>query len=473
MGQYGGEVKIEVISRETGEIIDTYGPSPNTILDRGAGLLWKRLTQTDSGGAYRFSSISIGNDVGDPSDWSSFNPEPPNRDMTEDDQDVIYFVPSSGMQYKFPAQNVIQAIGMIDGVEAMSQSFPNQFDAEFTSAVLRTGNNHSFAYKRFPARYITRDVDIRVIWTLTMQNAHTFCGFQTPADSGLSSIYVANQIEVIKIDTDGEEQWRYTPHAFDISSISADMSNHVYTGDENGLFQKNSNQRSLVWQNVQDSGEFPNAEITGIVYDSRGNVYVSALNGQVKRLTETGGQVWRYKDEESEFVYVYGVDSENWAYVYNPQQNYLKKIDANGVVEPLDQGTHTSSIVGAKVDSNGVSFTIDGESRIRIFSEEGDLLDEKDLPAIANSIALREGSSVVIGFEDGMIRIYDYDLEEMDSVELDSSITHVEIDSDGVIYAAETNGNRLHKIKSSGEVEWTFDDILSPVGAIAVDRTTS
>lgn len=32
---FGGEVVIEIISRLTGEVINTYGPSPNMVLDQG------------------------------------------------------------------------------------------------------------------------------------------------------------------------------------------------------------------------------------------------------------------------------------------------------------------------------------------------------------------------------------------------------------------------------------------------------
>lgn len=473
MQRYGGQVVIETIDKKTGEVVDTYGPSSNMILDQGASLLWQRITKTDSGGAFRFSSIAIGTDVGDEALFSTFNPEPPNRDMNEDDQDVIYFTPTSNMTYNYPGQNVIQVVGLIDGVEAMTQSFPNQFDAEFTSATLRTGNNKAFAYKRFPARYITRDVDIRIIWTLTMQNAATFCGFQTPADSGVSSIYIANQIELIKVDTDGEEQWKYTPHSMDISTVSADMSNYVYTGDINGLFQKNSSQRTLIWQNVQDSVDFPNAELSGIVYDNRGNIYISALNGQVKRLTENGGQVWRYVDETSEFTYVYGVDSEYWAYVYNPAQDYLIKVDPNGIVEPLSQGVHLASIVSAKVDSSGRSITIDGSSYARIFSDLGDLLVEQELPAVANDLGVNDNTSIVIGYESGAVTKYDYSINETWTLTLGNPISHVEVDSDGAVYATTKNDNNLHKITPAGAVEWTYEGALAPINALAVDRTTT
>lgn len=469
--KFGGEVVIETISRRTGEVIDTYGPSRNMVLDQGASLLWQRLTKVDSNDSFKFSTIGIGTDFGDPSLWSEFNPEPPNRSMDETDQTAIYFTQTSNMTYKHPAKNVIQIVGLIDGVQAMQQSFPNQFDAEFTSATLRTGNNKAFAYKRFPARYITRDVDIRIIWTLTMQNARTFCGFQTPADSGITSIYVSNQNELIKIDTHGVEEWKYTPHAKHITALSADMSNYVYTGDETGLTQKNSNQRTLVWQNLQDNVDHPDPEMTGLVYDDRGNLYTSALNGEVKRLTENGGQIWKYEDTQDVNVYVYGVDAEYWAYIYNPAMNYLAKVDPNGVVENLDQGTHLSAIVDARVDSDGKSFTIDGDT-LRVFSDIGDLLLEEPLPALANSIGVWDKNGIVIGYEDSTIRFYDYSAVEQWSTTLDSAVRFVEIDSDGVSYAG-TSDRTVYKVDSSGNSTWTFNDVLAPIKTLTVDRTTT
>ena len=470
-GRFGGEVVIETISRKTGEVIDRYGPSPNMILDQGASLLWSRISDVDSNDAYKFSTIGIGTDYGDDSLWSSFNPEPPSRDMDETDQTAIYFTPESNTTYKYPGQNVIQVIGLIDGVQAMQQSFPTQFDAEFTSATLRTGNNKAFAYKRFPSRYITRDVDIRIIWTLTMQNARTFCGFQTAVDSGVTSIYVSNQIELVKIKTDGEDEWKYTPHSNDLTVVAADMSNYVYTGDIRGLTQKNSNQRTMVWQNLQDNPDFPDAEITNIVYDDRGNVYVSALNGEVKRLTENGGQIWKYQDENDENVYVYGVDGSYWTYVYNPATNYLKKIDSNGIIENLDQGTHTLSIVDARVDNNGQSITIDGDT-LRFFSDQGDLLLDEPLPALGNSLAVFDNNRIIIGYQDKTIRGYDYSFDEKWNTELDSAVVHVEIDADGFSYAATVN-RTVYKLDTGGGVAWTYGDILAPISSLTVDRTTT
>lgn len=468
---FGGEVVIEIISRLTGEVINTYGPSPNMVLDQGASLLWQRVSKVDSNDAFRFSTIGIGTDYGDDTLWSTFNPEPPSREMDETDQTAIYFTPKENMVYKHPSKNVIQVVGLIDGVQAMQQSFPNQFDAEFTSATLRTGNNKAFAYKRFPARYITRDVDVRIIWTLTMQNARTFCGFQTPEDSGETSLYVANQNELVKINKKGEEEWKYTPHADHITSVSADMSNFVYTGDENGLTQKNSNQRTLVWQNLQDNVDHPDPEITGIEYDDKGNIYVSALNGEVKRLTENGGQIWKYTDGNDINVYVYGVDGLGWAYLYNPASNYLKKVDPNGIIESIDSGSHESAIIDARVDKDGKSFTIT-ETTLRIFSEVGDLLLEETLPAVANSIAVLDKERIIIGYEDESVKSYDYSAVEEWSSSLDSAVRFVEIDSDGVTYTGTVNST-VYKLDKQGNTTWTFDDVLAPIKDMTIDRTTT
>jgi hypothetical protein len=469
---YGGSVVIQTIDRKTGDILDEFGPESNMVLDQGATVLWKRLSTSDSASQSKFSSIAIGTDFGDVLDWSSFNPEPPNRDMTEDDQDVIYFVPVANMEYTYPDRNVIQVIGLIDGVQAMNQSFPTSFDAEFSSATLRVGDNKAFAYKRFPARYITRDVDIRIIWTLTMQNARTFCGFQTPTDSGVSSLYIANQIELIKIDTNGEEEWKYTPHANRITAVSADMSNYVYTGDETGLTQKNSNQRTLIWQNLQTNLDFPNAELSNVIYDDRGNIYTSALNGEVKKLTENGGQIWRYHDEVSEFVYVYGVDSDYWAYVYNPQRDYIVRVDPNGIIDELNQGEHPSAITDAVVDSDGMSFTISADQTIRVFSNMGELLLSSPTTNIPTSVSLRGKTSIVVGFTSGAVSVYDYSLNEIWTTILTNPVSNVVIDSDGAVYASVLNTNDTYKLSPTGTVEWSYK-ALAPISAIAVDRTTT
>ena len=486
LNKFGGEVVIEIIWRATGEVIDRYGPSPNMILDQGAGLLWRRITNPDNSSDYKFSNIIVGQDYGDPNLWSVQDPEPPSREMTEADQDNIYTTPSSNMFYDYPADNMIRVTGQINGQVLVEQNTINQLYAEFTSATLVTGNGMAFAYKRFPVRYATRDVDIRIIWTLTMQNAKTFCGFQTPAESGETSVYIAAGRELIKLDEKGKQLLRFEPHSQNISAVAADMSGYFYTGDEGGITQKNTNEINFEWQDAMRSSDYPDAYITGIYYDNRGRVYISATNGQVKALSENSARVWRYIDSDDPNVYVFGVDKDYFTYVYNPERDYIKLIDPSGVVYLFNQNKHTLPIIEAKVDSEKNVLTLDGQT-VRLFEPGEEVpIYEVELPSQANCMALYEkkvvnesdGSvsylrRIGIGYQNGVVEVFTYAMNSDWYKSIGFATTNIEFDGDGDVYSSHLNNN-VYKIRKDGSrIDWKFEDLDIPVTDLTVDRTTT
>ena len=487
LNNFGGEVIIEIICRKTGIVLDRYGPHSNMILDQGAGLLWRRLSTIDNSNDYKFSTIVIGTDYGDPDLWSVEDPEPPSRDMTEADQTQIYTTPVSGMSYDYPDKNIIRVSGLINGETVVEQNTVNSLYVGINSATLVTGNGKAFAYKRFPIRYATRDVNVRIIWSLTMQNAKTFCGFSTPAESGETSTYIASGRELIKLDKNGKQLLRYEPHSTEIAKVSADMSGYFYTGDENGITQKNTNEINFDWQDTMKSSSYPDAPISGIVYDSRGRIYISALNGQVKALSENSANLWRYNDPNDPNVYVFGVDSDYQTYVYNPDQDYIKIFDSNGIQSTYNQGVHENTpIKEAKVDSERNVLTLAGNN-IRLFEFNNSVpVYTVELNRQANCMAVFEKQiidnednnisyqrRIAIGFQNGIVEVYSYTMTSIWYKSFGPAINNVEFDADGAVYVSTVN-NKVYKIRKDGQViEWTFDDINFPVTDLTVDRSTT
>ena len=484
---FGGEVIIEIISRATGEVLDRYGPHPNMILDQGAGLLWRRLSTIDNSSDYKFSTIVIGTDYGDPDLWSVEDPAPPNRDMTEEDQVDIYTTPSGNMSYSYPDSNIVRVSGLINGETVVEQNTVNSLYAGFNSATLVTGNGKAFAYKRFPIRYATRDVNVRVIWSLTMQNARTFCGFSTPAESGETSTYIAAGRKLIKVDKEGKQLLKYEPHSTKVMKVAADMSGYFYTGDENGITQKNTNEINFDWQDTMKSSAYPNAPISGIVYDKRGRVYISALNGEVKALSENSANLWRYNDPDDPNVYVFGVDKDFYTYVYNPEQDYIKYLDPNGIQSEYIRGAHgNNKIKAAKVDSEKQILTLAG-NHVRLFEPNNDVpIYDVELSRQPNCMAVFEKKIVddttgdvsyqrriAIGFQNGVVEVYSYTMTSIWYKSISFAATNVEFDADGAVYSSHVNNN-VYKIRKDGKVvEWIFEDIEYPVTDLTVDRTTT
>lgn len=461
----GGRVKIETIDRRTGRVIDRIGPDDNMIIDVGVGQFWRRLVTNDGGHSLAFNSIAVGTDFGNPDDWSQFNPEPPNRNLTQDDQETIYFTPYANMSFELPVDNVIKVTGLIDGVEAMTQSFPSQHSAVFTSATLRFSNGIPFAYKRFPARYISRDVDIRIIWTITMQNARTFCGFSDPTDDGLTFVYFGEQVESVKLNTDGIQQSAYVNHSSNITSMDADLAGFLYSGDETGALLKQDSRKNIIWQNYQNDGY----KITGIGHDLFGSVYVSAENGKIRKLTEYGAQLWSH-DAESAFIRLSGVDSEQGTVFYDYSTFKLTKLSPSGFIAWEEDSAHTEEILDAHTSKAGNTATISSDEHLRLFNADGDLLWEVDLEQTPTKCRMDPTGSIVVGFASNQLRKYDLVGDQRWSVNTMSGWTeHIAVDNDGVSFVV-TNDLKIHKVSSEGNIEWTYDDILAPVGAIAVNR---
>lgn len=158
--------------RKTGDIVDDYGPHDNMVVDTGINTMWLRLSNDDNSEQYLLDSIHLGSDYGDPERWSIFNPEPPSRGFTSDNQTVTHVL---SPQFDFPSDEVIKVFSVVDGQEMMNSHFPDQISYDFSSATLRFNNQEVFAFKRFPIRSISRSVIAEFDWRFRIINAEEWC----------------------------------------------------------------------------------------------------------------------------------------------------------------------------------------------------------------------------------------------------------------------------------------------------------
>lgn len=471
MSNFGGMVKIEIIDKKSGKILDRFGPDKNMVVDEGVEEFWRRLSMLDSGNARAFNSIALGIDYGDPADWTEFNPEPPNRTFGSATQTVIYFTPFENMTFEQPVDNILKITGMVDGVEAMTQSFPTEYSAVFNSATLRFGNDVSFAFKRFPARYISRDVDIRIVWTLTMQNARTFCGFADPVDDGNTKVYFGSQIEIFKLNGSGDLEYGTVNHSEEVSALAADIAGFVYSGDVSGLLIKQDMNRNEQWLFNKNAG----AVINRITYDNRGNVYTSATNGQIKKITEYAAQVWSYEDPDGQFVYLSGVDDDLNVYFFNSQTAKVTKLSPIGNVQFENTDDHPASILDASTSRDGNTFTIASDEYVRMLDSGGSLLWETLLDDTPSRVSFDPQGFVVIGFNSGRLEKFDlggvlvWSLVWPSLALLPDWTVELEVDNDGTIFVA-TRNQEIHRVSRDGVLEWTHDDALDTINCIAVNR---
>lgn len=167
-----GEVRITMTDINTGEVVDSYGPSENMVVDIGVSTMWKRASMLDELNQFQLHTLHLGDDLGDDR-WGIFNPEPPSRMFDQTNQNITYVIPET--TYEYPTDEVLRATAYINGSELMEDNWPLEVDYRFTSMTLRFNNGEVFAFKRFPIRSISRHVHVTFDWRFTIVNAEEWC----------------------------------------------------------------------------------------------------------------------------------------------------------------------------------------------------------------------------------------------------------------------------------------------------------
>lgn len=145
----------------------------NMVTDAGIRALWGRITTADTTASLRLDTLVLGDDFGNPNEWSIFNPEPPNRSFTAADQNATYTIPE--VTFEFPSDEALRCSVLIDGTETMNNDFPEEIEYHYTSMTLRFNNGTVFSFKRFPIRSISRNVQVFIDWRFRVVNAPEWC----------------------------------------------------------------------------------------------------------------------------------------------------------------------------------------------------------------------------------------------------------------------------------------------------------
>lgn len=144
----------------------------NMVADVGVETMWRRVSMLDETNQFQLGTIHLGDDLGGER-WTIFNPEPPTREFTQENQNVTYVIPS--VTYEFPTDDFLRATAFIDGTTLLNENFPAEIDYRFTSMSLRFNNGEIFAYKRFPIRSISRFVSVTIDWRFRIVNDEEWC----------------------------------------------------------------------------------------------------------------------------------------------------------------------------------------------------------------------------------------------------------------------------------------------------------
>lgn len=179
-----GIVTITTTDAITGEVVDSFGPSENMVTDSGIATMWRRVSTLDETNQYQLNTLMLGDDHGvdDAGRWGIFNPEPPSRGFTKDNQNVTHTILPSKVEYDYPTDDVLRVRTYINGSVFMDDYYPAEVDYTFTSMTLRFNNDDIFAFKRFPIRSISRHVHVTIDWRFIMINANEWCALQAEGE---------------------------------------------------------------------------------------------------------------------------------------------------------------------------------------------------------------------------------------------------------------------------------------------------
>ena len=163
-----GSVTITETDATTGEVLRV-DEDHNIVVRTSRNALIRRIAEDQN--LYRIRRVIIGNDVGN---GTFDDPEPPTLNTTYSDMSPVYDTGSQENQITvtYPSPLSISFAIFLSGQQVM-QEHPGEDSVGFTSIGLfsmgndqTTGVPNAFAYRRFPLRSITENINISILWNL-------------------------------------------------------------------------------------------------------------------------------------------------------------------------------------------------------------------------------------------------------------------------------------------------------------------
>lgn len=163
-----GSVTITETDATTGEVLRV-DEDHNIVVKTSRNALIRRIAEDQN--LYKIRRVIIGSDVGN---GTFDDPEPPTLSTTYSDMIPVYDTGSQENQITitYPTPLSISFAIFLSGQQVM-QEHPGEDSVGFTSIGLfsmgndqTTGVPNAFAYRRFPLRSITENINISILWNL-------------------------------------------------------------------------------------------------------------------------------------------------------------------------------------------------------------------------------------------------------------------------------------------------------------------
>ena len=225
-----GHLKITATDIRT-NITEVHVDEKNIIVSGGLSVVPRALNPKVLLGA-KLGSIKFGIDVGS---GTELNPTPPTIDTVAADQDVVFVIPPSRMNYTNSGNDLILSTSM-NGIDIVGAADY----LKYTSAGIYTDDGTLFSYKRFPFRIFSKWVRVNIEWTITGGNGNEGGGEVCPVlpyptgvtiESPLSFVEVGDTIVVRGFERMSDGSNRVVPNG---SKWLTSNSNITLSGGTNG-----------------------------------------------------------------------------------------------------------------------------------------------------------------------------------------------------------------------------------------------
>lgn len=287
-----GTIDITEYCKKTGEVVGHFSDE-NVITEQGINTLFLRLALEDNQDRMMFTNFSLGNDDGSQEDstggWTQLDPMPAKKRYTSMNQLTVYDVPPVDMVFDYPSQNEFQAATLLDGDYILDNFYPDEVDMIYTSATLRFKNGTSFSYKRFPARSLSRLIDVQIIWTFKFVNEHDYLCPVPPSEAEPRLYMVKNNMTYLHEIENEDIEKKTVDSSSDVSLVKAQPNGDVVSieGDKLVKRQEDGTVDLDIALNIPDSVKVFDVDANSVPY-----LGLSTSDGKVVKTDKNGSVIW-------------------------------------------------------------------------------------------------------------------------------------------------------------------------------------
>lgn len=160
--KFKGSVTFEKVYKDTGEREIVFNEDPNIIVNNGGRMmLFSIVPEEYEVNDGHLEYLKFGDDIGDTEDI--YSPVLPDRDFDGSEQDVVWEEDidsfSAVTDYSFTILTSLKTEDIFDELNI-------EETLRLNSVTLWTNKDKLFAFKRFPAVYLTFGVDLNIEWKI-------------------------------------------------------------------------------------------------------------------------------------------------------------------------------------------------------------------------------------------------------------------------------------------------------------------